>query len=328
MPTRFIRSLFFYAIVVVLLIVAGNYMINPLGLYPTTVIPPITTMSHRDKLERWNALEVPPEIIILGSSRSATAPVTELEQKTGKSVFNASIFGASPRDYLAFLRYVIFHKRPPKFFIVGLGMEQITTGSNPFFEPPSGLASFMEDSPGESLQRVTDLLDISQTQASFKSLISVAMFGATIPGNYFDANGVIKFPDPPNFELAIDQNISHIMATGDLNTTEIQHLKDFMELCREQNIYVIIYLPPYQPRMMETLEASPGYLPVLTQLKAILRSLRPKYNFAFYDLTHIETVSGTGDMFYDGLHPRPEAQLLIHDFILRNTPRLNESDAF
>ncbi len=327
--TRFIHRCFLSVTVVGLLIAIGNYVINPLGLYSTTLTPPVTSTSHRDKLERWNALKSPPEIVILGSSRSVTAPVKVLQQETGKSVFNASVYGGSPRDYIAFLRYAIFHKQLPKFFIVGLGIEQVSEDVNVFFEPMDSLAQYVQDSPSEALKRVRYLLDIGQTQATFKSLVSRVMLGETNTGNPFDVDGFRSFPDKPVFELAVDENIAGAyIRTGNLNATQILHLEDFLELCREQNIYVIFYMPPYQPRLLKAYEESPGYLPSQARLEEILSNLRQKYDFAFFDLTHIESVSGTPDMFVDGIHPKPEAQLLILDFILRNTPQLNGTHAF
>ena len=72
---------------------ALNVIADPYGSVGTHYFPTVTTSDRTVKADRIEALKEPPELVVLGSSRSMRFEPEYLKEKTGLSTFNAGVNG-------------------------------------------------------------------------------------------------------------------------------------------------------------------------------------------------------------------------------------------
>ena len=94
------RRAFFFVLVLVLVtalvlgaVLALNVVADPYGSVGTHLFPTVTTSDRTVKADRIEALKEPPELVVLGSSRSMRYEPSYLEKKTGLRTFNAGVNG-------------------------------------------------------------------------------------------------------------------------------------------------------------------------------------------------------------------------------------------
>ena len=93
------RSFWFVlALVLVTALVMGgvlalNVIADPYGSVGTHFFPTVTTSDRTVKADQIEQLKEPPELVVLGSSRSMRYEPSYLEEKTGLSTFNAGVNG-------------------------------------------------------------------------------------------------------------------------------------------------------------------------------------------------------------------------------------------
>ena len=94
------RRAFFFVLVLVLVtalvmgaVLALNVVADPYGSVGTHLFPTVTTSDRTVKADSIEALKEPPELVVLGSSRSMRYEPSYLEKKTGLRTFNAGVNG-------------------------------------------------------------------------------------------------------------------------------------------------------------------------------------------------------------------------------------------
>ena len=93
----------------------------------------------------------------------------------------------------------------------------------------------------------------------------------------------------------------------DLDAGHLSVLEEFLELCRQQGIRVVVYIPPYQPRA-EAIYQRSTRLPVLRgRLLDRLHAFEGRSLVsAVYDFSDVASFGGTPVMFHDLAHPTVE----------------------
>ncbi len=94
------RRAFFFVLVLALVtallmggVLALNVVADPYGSVGTHLFPTVTTSDRTVKADRIEALKQPPDLVVLGSSRSMRYEPSYLEKKTGLKTFNAGVNG-------------------------------------------------------------------------------------------------------------------------------------------------------------------------------------------------------------------------------------------
>lgn len=62
--------------------------------------------ARRAKIELYNRLEEPPEVMLLGSSRAFYVSAAYIEKTSGYRTFNGAVEGGTPFDYVTWVRYL------------------------------------------------------------------------------------------------------------------------------------------------------------------------------------------------------------------------------
>ncbi len=308
--------------VLAILIMGLNFLVNPLGLYPKTKLSrDIVLHSRKDKIDLYRAMSPRPSFLVLGSSRSFTLPSETVTQVVGRRAYNASVQGATPRDYLAFLRYTVSLGTPPKVILVNLSVEQFLFGQDEApIEPGDPLGPYL-GGPAPALRSdavATDLLlSNEQLEATFRA-ISTDLSGDQVPYFSFDRDGTGHFNQNPPLNQAIREYLAgpwapNIFDVQSLSKTEIGYFRSFLQLAQDQDIYVIVFLPPFQPYAREVYSQSPSFTSRQNEMMALLGTLQAEFKFPIFDFRDISSFSGSPEMFHDAVHPLGQAyRLMLH----------------
>lgn len=350
-PGAFIAQSISLLVLLLMGVMAFNYILNPLGIYPTSYFEPLVLnhdTTYRYKTNLYDNMSFPPEVVILGSSRSFTMPPAYITEVTGLLAFNASVHGGTLNDIIQFTRHMVDEGHPPRVIIVGLPTElmvhkhkenkQATTSATSKKSKPSpslterllgadayrSLNDFRADL-SYNIDLARQLVSWYQTKESIRQL---EMEFEGRPGAFYriDQDGLVHFDAKVSLKQAVQGNIAEPMwgelfsRADEFNQGGVAAVKRLLNLCRKNHITVIFYLPPYQPQMLAVYEQQN-----LPRLKAeqleLFAALQDEYDFTVYDMTTVESFGGDETMFIDGVHPTEDAARLILDILLKDVPQ-------
>jgi hypothetical protein len=303
-----------------------NYVANPFGLFRTRFFEPIVLHSRAEKMHLYAALDPPPELVVFGSSPAFTIAPSYIERRTGKSAFNASMHGGTARDFLAFTRYMIERGWPPRTLIVQLRVEQFRPDTRVGFEPGDPLQAYAGDDPavfGTAGEAARTLLTLEQTEASVR-LLAVELRGRSQPVYRFDPDGLAHF-NTDSLQTLDDYLLEaakpyHFRFRA-LSPYHLEQTERFLSLCHRERIRVIVYMPPYHPRLTALWERETRLPELRAQLLGWLRSKGAGGGVAVHDFSAITSFGGTDRMFLDALHPDAEANRRMLDVMVKDIAR-------
>ncbi|MEK7643713.1 MAG: hypothetical protein AAB390_00205 [Patescibacteria group bacterium] len=87
----------------------------------------------------------------------------------------------------------------------------------------------------------------------------------------------------------------------EISENSIAILAEFLKYCRNRNIQVIGFLPPYAQEIYDKMKLSGKYRYVF-KLEEKLKSIFKKNNFSFFDFSDLRSFEGETDEIVDGLH--------------------------
>jgi len=301
-----------------------NLVADPLGVHGSHVFTPIVARTVGEKVYLYERMQPPPAIVVLGSSRSFYMEPRHIHEKTGRAAFNASVAGGGTRDYLDFARCFAARGTFPALLIVGLGVEQALSGvrtmeqNQPMddcLRPRRGLADRVAAYEG--------VFTMQETWASLR-LLGLEVTGRPAPLRTFDRDGMMR--DSPTAPVrSVEQGVAESLATAwgprvfpgeELSAESLDHVRQLLDLCRQQGAAAIIYLPPYHPRAIAVYERESHYAAARDRLIAQLASWSAEYPMRFHDFTEISRFGGRPDMFVDASHPTVDADRLMLDAML------------
>ena len=285
------------------LIAAANYIVNPFGIYPTQIFEPATLISRRPKVTMFEAYTTTPQIVIFGSSRSFPMSPASIQKATGQVAFNAAVAYGQPRDYLAWALYMEQHDRLPKTFIIGLGFEQISATADQIsrieaFDPFNDYV--------RSDSYVPSILSIDQTRITLSVLLN--RLANRPPAGYvqaFGPDGMLSLTRPlAEAESATTDFILVRPYLSDvLSEKQFGHLTRLLELARRHHIEVIVYLPPYHPRLLEYFRQNTPFDQLKGNVVERLKTLQNVYPFTTFDFTDVQSFGGDATSIYGDMHP-------------------------
>jgi len=305
------------------LVSALNYIVNPLGIYSSHFFDPIVLHSRAEKMRLYRTVQPSPEIVVLGASTSFTMSPAYIRERTGRPAFNASLQGGVPGDYLAFLHYMASLGKLPKLLIVPLAVELMRPNMPTGFEPHNPLEPHLMERTDEILGGVRRLVTLEQTRASIRLLIAEAR--GRPPSQYrFDADGWGHFreSDAPlekivDFYMATKDWGPELFGFRDLDNAQIGYFHRFLTLAQRLGVKVIVYVPPLYPRALAFYERETNFPALRTKLLGQLDSWRGQGLIAaVHDFAHVESFGGRASEFHDLAHPTEAASRRMLDLML------------
>lgn len=86
-----------------------------------------------------------------------------------------------------------------------------------------------------------------------------------------------------------------------VNLETLQCLEDFLLYCKEKDIMVIAFLPPYCPSVYDRMEKTGEYR-YIGEIAPAVKELCDKYGYEVYDFTDIRQLDCDDSYFVDGFH--------------------------
>ena len=334
MDSKNFNFIFLSSFLCLLFIIGGfNYIVNPHSKYQHRIFRPLTSTSHKDKYYLLKKYVTSPDVIILGSSRSASLDPDYINTRTSLNTFNSSVNAAMMEDLFTINRFINdYYEDKPKLYLIGLDLRMF----KPKVLPNDGLEIFFtlgQDFNNTNLYNrikshwsfFKSLFSIQQARDAMKVFVFEYLISWPEPKGYYSPNGMLIYNNSiekdrhslaskikETNELYIN-NIYDDYAGMDLNRLRI--LEDLLLLNHDHNVEVKLFLTPLHPLTKKYLDSHGIYSAHKQQLIEYLKELTHTHPFEFYDLSDIATFEGLAEEFYDGEHIRVANGHRILDYI-------------
>ncbi len=316
-------------------IASTNTIVNPYAQYASHFFQPVVQTSRASKLVLFDACcdVTPPDVLILGSSRVQKFEPRYVEQLTGLRCFNAGVNYGSTEDFLAWFRhYWTKTKRAPKLLLLGIDVAGFSDAAraDPRLLGCRPLAHELNDvlNIRDRLQPYRELLDLSQTRQSLRSLILHLRDRVPQPEErYCDdgllvydrrerelAEGTYDFEGPLNY--TIDEYRHKFCNFGSVSNQQLEVLNKLFQQCEEAGTNVIAFYTTNHPRQLAALRVDAEYDRYSALVDARLRPTCDRYHVRLVDLAEINQYGGDSAEFVDGIHPLESNTRRMLDVIL------------
>jgi hypothetical protein len=200
----------------------------------------------------------------------------------------------------------------PRIAVVGVSVEVLNMNLPQGFEPGDPLAKFDPYASAEPFSGLAMLLSLQQTRASMH-LLATERRGRPLPHYTFDPDGLAHFNERRSLDEVVDTYLNGPFAPGIFAREELDlgpgsALAQFLELCRELAIRVVVYVPPFQPRAEAIYQRSSRVPELRASMLEQFRAFEARSLIsAVYDFSDVASFGGAPAMFHDLAHPTVEA---------------------
>ena len=324
-PRPFVVTLLATALGTIALVFLVNVLVDPYGTVGTNLLASGVPRDPSTKATLVKGLQRPPQLVVLGSSRSLKIRPSYLHRLTGEDVFNAGLRDATPVEEYALVHFI--HDRFPSARIHWLWLLDVESFRSDTISPAlldsADLAPYV--SSGDRLtSRLHGVVDLLSWQALEDSWASIRARDRpdTVPSTHsrrigphirhliarsegFTADGYYTRVDY-NWKKST-QKYEAMYGDGTLYTHLAGLSKTYLErTLRDLNAWgeePLIVLSPMHPKLEREL-GPVGWSARHADLAAYLQGLRSSYRFRFLDFTSIRSFGGDPKAFYDPVHMR------------------------
>lgn len=307
---------------------AFNGLIDPLGWLNTGVLKPLSVQDRREKINLYHELPAPPEILVVGSSRSMMLDPVTIEQTCGLPAFNAAVSNAKMEDVLAASRY-FSNQHMPQSLIIGLDITLFETGGDfglqaihtAFYQH---LALPLDQQIRQHWKIVTQYLSMDMTLNSYEVLKMELSDSRPSDLYTFDELGRVVYA-PYDAQIVdgtfipktqVDPNSRFLPHFSHLDKRRVEALKILLAWAEKNEIKVVLFLPPYFPVYLEVLKQDAVFTARYAETVSLLEKLANRYDFRWYDFTDITAFEGEASEFYDVIHyTLPNANRLLNPIL-------------
>ena len=323
-PRRFVVTLLATALGTVAAVFFVNVLVDPYGTVGTNLLASGVPQDPSTKAALIKQLASPPELVVLGSSRSLKVRPAYLHRLTGEPVFNAGLRDATPVEEYALIHFI--HDRFPDAHIHWLWLLDVEAFRSDTVSPAlldsADLAPYVssEDRLTARLRGIVDLLSWRALRDSLAAVRADRRSGPSLTGPEMTARRIRHLiarsegfaPDgyyrPVDYDWAKSTRKYEAMyGDGSLYTHLAGVPKSYLarslrDLDRWGDAPVIV-LTPMHPKLEREL-GPVGWSGRHRELVAYLRRLRSEDAFRFLDFTSIRSFGGSVHGFYDPVHMR------------------------
>ena len=340
------RRAFFFVLVLALVtalvmgaVLALNVVADPYGSVGTHLFPTVTTSDRTVKADKIEQLKQPPQLVVLGSSRSMRYEPSYLEKKTGLRTFNAGVNGiggtADAWAMTQFIHHVWPDDQPAYLWMLDVEAfvpfaVQARTANEPRLAQYVGQASAGKG-PVELAKAIwqnrTTLFSLDTAKDSVRLLLyrdKAKNMQSKYRKQILD-DGVLKqrlwsekewkrrFPNSVERYTNLYKNVYTKM------DPEAQtYFTKTLAFMNAQGATPLIALTPINPKLRKILGPM-GWEVRHKQVVAYIESLKGTYDFVFVDLTDPSVFGFGPKQFYDGMHMTTINTEKALDYILKQT---------
>ena len=340
------RRAFFFVLVLALVtalvmggVLALNVVADPYGSVGTHLFPTVTTSDRTVKADKIEQLKEPPDLVVLGSSRSMRYEPSYLEEKTGLKTFNAGVNGIGgtadawamsqfindvwPDSHPAYLWLVDVESFVP--FEVGA-----RTANEPRLAQYVGQASIGKG-PGEFARALwenrTTLFSLDTAKDSLRLLLyrekakskqskyrkQILDDGVLKQRKWSEKEWKRRFPNSIERYSSLYKNVYK-----EMDPVAEEYFEKTLAFMNEQGTTPLIVLTPINPKMRKVLGPL-GWNVRHKQVVTYIESLQGEYDFKFVDMTDPRVFGFDPRQWYDGVHMTTVNTRPAIDYILKES---------
>jgi len=299
-----------------------NVIADPYGSVGTHLFPTVTTSDRTVKADKIEQLEEPPELVVLGSSRSMRYEPSYLEEKTGLRTFNAGVNGiggtADAWAMTQFIHEVWPDSSPAYIWLVDVeSFVPFEVGARTANEPR--LAQYVgQASVGKGARELvralwenrTTLLSLDTARDSVRLLLyreeakskqskyrkQILDDGVLKQRKWSEKEWKRRFPNSVERYSNLYKNVYKKM-----DPTAEDYFEKTLAFMNDQGATPLIVLSPINPKLRKVL-APLGWSVRHKQVAAYIESQQETYDFICIDMTDPRVFDFDPDEWYDGVH--------------------------
>lgn len=284
-----------------------------------------------------------PQILAVGKSR--ILQIRSNFFKNPSTFYNAGGGIVGLEDIRYVLQSLPSDKRP-KFMIVAL--DQFFFNSNWEGETEFSIKNNFNAFDIVSNEAITVLHDYRKHKFSLHDLISSpsgeVFIGINAKANHNgfrkdgssfyakDIRDKLEHPlDPNNTDFQFKGTLGRIYKGTDpfqhgmaFSTKELAELNRLLAYCKQHDIYVVAFLPPYAHFIYKQLISRPDQYGYLNGLASKISPVFDKYGYSFYDFSDIASLGSSDLETLDGFHASEKAYLRLFLVMLKSDEHLRE----
>ena len=339
------RAFFFLAVLAVVTalvmgaVLALNVVADPYASVGTNLFPTVTTSDRTVKADKIEELKRPPQLVILGSSRSMRYSPRYVAKKTGLRTFNAGVNGVGGiSDAWAMTQFI--HDRFPDAHPDYLWLVDVESfvpfeiGSKTAGEPR--LARYVDQASASKggmqlveavWQNRSTMLSLSTARDALRVLTNPkkAAAGETkYRRTIVDLGEMVDRPwTASEWKRRWPQSVRrytelYTSIYGQLDPKTSAYFEKTLAFMNAQGAKPLIVLTPINPPMRELLVPL-GWDERHRQVVDYIEGLQKKYDFVFLDNTDPTKFGFDPKQWYDGVHMTPVNTRRAIDYILQQT---------
>jgi hypothetical protein len=331
------------AVIIAGLAAAMNFIVDPFDIYGNRFLPASELNNYKQKLELFDNFQPPPNALILGSSRVMTCDPELVDEITGLRCFNFWLPGSASETFYAIMKMVEEESNEPiDLVIVGVGVETVHPALP--IQPearyvPQISKWFVHNRHGQAttLDRIGLLFTMDQTVRSVGVILSY-LRGNNRERTTEAGQPTLEYRDDGfSLQARAEEQIAEgtfdldakltrrlrrrryteqgVVVSGwtGMSKVRMQYWEDFLDICREKDIQVLVFMTPAHPRLWELLEEF-GASEVYEEVSGYFERTVTEAGGTFRDYTHLASFEGDPENFYDEMHMRKQNC----DLLLRN----------
>ena len=352
---KYTKVYFFTFLSLIMVVVTVNFFVDPANIfgnndYEKTIAMLLVEGKNAANISNYddrivqkiyiNNIQMPPEVLVLGSSRSLTICSQEFP---GRSLFNHSVSGASIEDFLAI--YELYWERGfvPKIVIIGAdpwllnknnaqkrweSLEEYYLSMAARLHLKSGLPANASANSSLLQNKIAQLINFKYFMKSidclrydrhiYPTVEREADVSIKLADGSFSYDKASREQSPVQTiqaatEYAWTNPVYSLGAFKELDPDIQETLERFIDLLKKSGVDVILFLVPYHPGAYKILMQREEYGNILPAAEAYFRDLAQRKG-----LRLVGSYNPHGwcapEEFYDGMHPRKTcvARLFSH----------------
>jgi hypothetical protein len=292
--------------------------VNPRGEFPWQVVQPITSEDPAYKLYLLGRQPEPPQVLILGSSRSQKVAPADVQAASGLTAFNFALADGFPEDALAIYGGLADETRPREI-VLGLDLNRLEP-RDPWSQRTRyafGPLHTDEASPATWAHAFGGLYtELYARHAGGALLQQFGLAHYLVPDQVaFEEDGFAHYVP---WETALergtfdqDRELDRFIGVRSgyrqfigLDADHTEAVADLVAEARADNVTVRLWLAPVHPRLEATF-GNASYPQHVDAARDLLASLCQPGVHA-YDYTDLATFGGEPEWFFDGSHMMQE----------------------
>jgi hypothetical protein len=313
---------------------------DPYGLVGTKLLPTVTTSDRTVKADFIQELKQPPQLVVLGSSRSMRYESSYLQEKTGLRTFNAGVNGiGGTADAWAMANFIhaTFPKSTPKYFwlldvesFVPFSIQgrtageprlaQFVEGSGTIQRTPANIARSVWDNrtsvfswvtAWDSVRVLMNRDKVRRTDQAYRK--KFLPDGALASRPWTKKEWDRRFPKSVKRYGDLYRNVYK-----KLDPEAQSYFEKTLNFMNEHGATPVIVLTPINPKLLEVVSPL-GWDVRHQQVVDYVTSLENTYHFVFVDLTDITKFGADPKQFFDGVHMTTVNTRRAIDYVLQQT---------